>query len=515
MAKYTHLIPQNVADASAKRIGIFSPSGKQVGTISLRGLKMPQTGQKLYSFGALSDVHLQYDTAQEDFRKALTYLNEDVDVAFTCICGDLTENGTDEELAEYKAVVDRYSANTPVYAISGNHEAKNGTVTDESISPYTGQPLYYSFTWGNDVFLMCGYHQLNNETMFADGELQWLYETLETNRNKRCFVFFHVFPWGDCGNPGELYWYDQFSGTAGSVFQSLLKHYKNTLFFHGHSHTKFAMQEYDEKANYSEALGYRSIHIPSLSVPGDISGGYLGYVYADSEGYVVDVYENGVHLRGRDFVKGEFLPIASYWLDTTLQTVEAGSYADETGTVKTYTEIGYIETSGTQCIDTGFVLNQDSRVVMDYVSTDQSSNKHFGARASTSRKNFTFLTSSSGLLRFGYGSEEESTKKDDGKRHIVDMNANVCSLDGEVLHTFDAATFTCPYTMRLGAVYGAGKYYWGSVRIYSCQIYDDGVLVRDLVPCINAEGEIGMWDKVNGVFYGNAGSGAFIAGKME
>ena len=58
-------------------------------------------------------------------------------------------------------------------------------------------------------------------------------------------------------------------------------------------------------------------------------------IYADSEGYVVDVYKDGIHLRGRDFVKGEFLPIASYWLDTTLQTVEAGSYKDGTGTIVT------------------------------------------------------------------------------------------------------------------------------------------------------------------------------------
>ena len=28
------------------------------------------------------------------------------------------------------------------------------------------------------------------------------------------------------------------------------------------------------------------------------------------------VYPDGIHLRGRDFVKGEFLPIASYWLGT-------------------------------------------------------------------------------------------------------------------------------------------------------------------------------------------------------
>ena len=38
---------------------------------------------------------------------------------------------------------------------------------------------------------------------------------------------------------------------------------------------------------------------------------------------------------GMDFVKGEFLSIASYWLDTTLRTVAAGTYTDSTGTIKT------------------------------------------------------------------------------------------------------------------------------------------------------------------------------------
>lgn len=125
-----------------------------------------------------------------------------------------------------------------------------------------------------------------------------------------------------------------FSGTKGSVFQSLLRHYKNTVLFHGHSHTKFDLQNVDDKANYSDALSYRSVHIPSLAVPRDIVNSALSNIYADSEGYVVDVFENGIHLRGRDFVKGEFLPIASYWLDTTLQTVEAGTYTDSTGTIK-------------------------------------------------------------------------------------------------------------------------------------------------------------------------------------
>ena len=167
------------------------------------------------------------------------------------------------------------------------------------------------------------------------GELQWLYENLEANRNKRCFVFFHVFPWGDCGNAGGYYTSDIFTGTQGSVFQSLMQHYKNVVLFHGHSHLRFDLQEIDDKANYSEAMGYKSVHIPSLAVPRDVIDETLTNVFSESEGYVVDVYENGIHLRGRDFVKGEFLPIASYWLDTTLQTIPAGTYTDPTGTIKT------------------------------------------------------------------------------------------------------------------------------------------------------------------------------------
>ena len=333
MAQYKDFISENVALSKARRIGIYDANGNRVGQIPLGSLTPPTMGQKQYSFGALSDVHIVYQTATSDFQKALSYLNEDVDVAFTCIAGDLTDDGTAAQLQQYKAVVDAYSADTPVYAIAGNHESYSTQPT--LLEQYTGKPLYYSFEHGDDVFIMCGCYSWSNDGVFTQAYLQWLYETLETNRNKRCFIFEHVFPWSDSGNPGEHYSFDMFSGTKGSVFQSLLRHYKNTVLFHGHSHTKFDLQDVDDKANYSDALGYRSVHIPSLAVPRDIVNSALSNIYADSEGYVVDVYENGIHLRGRDFIKDEFLPIASYWLDTTLQTVEAGTYTDSTGTITT------------------------------------------------------------------------------------------------------------------------------------------------------------------------------------
>ena len=334
MSNYTDFIPQNIAPKNARRIGIYNEQGNRVGFIPLGSLTFPDVGAKQYSFGALSDVHIVYDTAATDFQRALTYLNESEDVAFTCICGDLTDDGTEEQLAQYKAIVDAYSADTPVYAMAGNHE-NYASVCKDYLEDYTGHPLYYSFTHGNDLFMMLGCYSWSNDGIFTQDYLQWVYETLEANRNKRCFLFEHVMPWGDSGNAGELYSFDMFSGTKGSVFQSLLAHYKNTILFHGHSHLKFYLQEVDDKANYSNALGYRSVHIPSLAVPRDLGSGTLTNVYADSEGYVVDVYTNGIHLRGRDFVKSEFLPIASYWLDTTLQTVEAGTYTDSTGTITT------------------------------------------------------------------------------------------------------------------------------------------------------------------------------------
>ena len=335
MTQYEDLIPQNVALPGTRRIGIYNSGGNRVGQIRLDTLTPPTEELRQYSFGALSDVHIVYTTAADDFKKALTYLNESEAVAFTCVCGDLTDDGTAEQLAQYKAIVDSHSPDTPVYAIAGNHEVYDGTpVTAEKIQPYTGQQLYYSFTHGDDVFIMCGCYTATPGSTFAPGELQWLYETLEANRNKRCFVFQHIFPWGDSGNANDAYTYgDLFEGTQGDVFKSLMQHYKNVVFFHGHSHMKFCLQEEDPKANYSEALGYRSVHIPSLAVPRDIIDGTLADIYADSEGYVVDVYENGIHLRGRDFVKETYLPIACYWLDTALQTVAAGTYTDSTGTI--------------------------------------------------------------------------------------------------------------------------------------------------------------------------------------
>ena len=189
---YSYFIPENTAPVGARRIGIYNQNGLRVGQID-PGSLLRNKGQKMYSFGALSDVHIQYDTGQEDFQRALTYLNETEDVDFICICGDLTVNGTDEELLQYKSMVDTYSPNTPVYAVFGNHDTYQGLYNNTQ--KYTGQPFNYTFTRGNDVFIMVGIisgYSGEIGTLFTKETLQWLYEQLEANRNKRCFLYQHV-----------------------------------------------------------------------------------------------------------------------------------------------------------------------------------------------------------------------------------------------------------------------------------------------------------------------------------
>ena len=203
MYKYTHFIPENTAPKGAKRIGVYDNKGKRILSIPL-GRLSPIKKNKLYSFCAASDVHITYNTASDDFQRMLTYV-ENSDCLFTCICGDLTQNGYDEQMKQYKSLVDTYAVSKPVYAIGGNHETVWGYMTDERISTYTGHPMCYTFEQGDDVFIMVSHYGAyggdgigwNSSEFIHKDQLQWLYETLEKNRNKRCFLFNHVYPYED------------------------------------------------------------------------------------------------------------------------------------------------------------------------------------------------------------------------------------------------------------------------------------------------------------------------------
>ena len=363
---YPHFIQENVAPQGATRIIVQDGEGKEVTRVPLGNLALPTLGEKQYSFGALSDVHVTSGTLSK-FQKGLNYLNSIEKVAFTCIAGDLTANGKATDFETYMTAVEPYDAQAPVYEITGNHDVETTGIapflTKESTQPYIGHDMYYSFTQGDDVFIMFGMSGWISKTgdIFTTEAIEWLYDTLEANRNKRCFVFEHcpsmVYVSATAGgvlkNDGSGHPYN--SSTSGSLlgvrlptgnllnqgstslpFRKLMAHYKNVIWFHGHSHMDFQFQEECSQLNYDKNFGCHSIHIPSLMSRRILKADGSGWESpTGSYGYVVDVYDNHIVLRGRDFLKDEFIPIASFCLDTTLQTVAAATYKEITGLNKT------------------------------------------------------------------------------------------------------------------------------------------------------------------------------------
>lgn len=112
-----------------------------------------------------------------------------------------------------------------------------------------------------------------------------------------------------------------------------------------------------------------------------------------------------------------------------------------------------------------------------------------------------------------YGTQRSAIPQTNwNKRLTVDLNQNVVTVDG-ISYTLTETTFTATNNLFLLALNnGNNAIDYTVAKVYGCKIYDNGMLVRDFIPCKNASGAVGMWDDVNNTFYSNAGSGTFTAG---
>ena len=135
-----------------------------------------------------------------------------------------------------------------------------------------------------------------------------------------------------------------------------------------------------------------------------------------------------------------------------------------------YTELNYIETTGTQHIDTGIIPNQDTRIICEFMYLG--GNGIYGARTSTASNNFA-LRVINGKWQPGYsilGSTEIASNTT--QWHTADQNKNVFSIDGVVGREFDYAEFTAPKPIILGGINANNAVYYGEGRYHKCVIYD-------------------------------------------
>ena len=109
----------------------------------------------------------------------------------------------------------------------------------------------------------------------------------------------------------------------------------------------------------------------------------------------------------------------------------------------------------------------------------------------------------------GYANAYYDAGNSDVNRHTLDFNKNVVMLDDVIIKELTPQSFDGAHPIHIGQVKASSGMYAGFARIYACKIYDNDKLVRDYLPCLNNDGEAGLFDKVQNKFYGNVGGGVF------
>lgn len=185
----------------------------------------------------------------------------------------------------------------------------------------------------------------------------------------------------------------------------------------------------------------------------------------------------------------------------------------------TYESVTYIENTSTAYIDTGFTPNQDTRVVIDviidgYNKSVSASGNFSGIFGTGDRSNsnafILFFNTTSKREQPQYkGSYTNTGTFTYGTKYTIDFNKNVFSGVGNT--TFTYSSFTCPNTLTLFRINNR-SFKLPLMKVYSCQVYDNGTLVRDYVPKLEDGTKYGLWDNVEGIFYTSPNNVAFSGG---
>ncbi len=182
-----------------------------------------------------------------------------------------------------------------------------------------------------------------------------------------------------------------------------------------------------------------------------------------------------------------------------------------------YQEVEYIESSGTQYIDTGMKLNQNSGVEFKISNITYGTTKIFGSRSSATSNNFSIIsTATSIVLDFqNYNNNRLQVSTPISEPITISLNNQKMIVNTNEKNIGTYTSFTTP-----GNAYifnGAGTFPTGygnsTMRLYYCKIWNNSTLVRDLIPCYRkSDNEPGLYDLANNVFYTNAGTDSFTYG---
>ena len=184
-------------------------------------------------------------------------------------------------------------------------------------------------------------------------------------------------------------------------------------------------------------------------------------------------------------------------------------------------EVEYLESTGTQWIDTGVTMTNDlfdsAETTITVLPTGQTSSTHNFFGDGTSWYNgYTFGYHSDYILQAsnGFKSTQGPVEFSITRPKTLTVNKNGFALDSEVASINGASSRVSSGTLLLFGCRRNGMFFTAtqfSGRIYLAKMVSKGVSIFDFIPV--RVGDVGyMYDRASGQLFGNSGTGAFIIG---
>lgn len=238
----------------------------------------------------------------------------------------------------------------------------------------------------------------------------------------------------------------------------------------------------------------------------DLTAFFMGMNYNNARAWTTDLYN-----LGSGYVIMSSGSMQTSYFYENYGYIFAHKVTTATNCGLEYKAMNYIQSNGSQRIDTG--VNQTNKATVDckFYTENHNANYIFGDKQNSSSMIYNGLYNNNSLeynwqaLGFTASNTIVLTQKIAGNNTQITLNDKY----------YEVATGTTATDNRIYifACNGGNRYYTGNTRCYYFRMYDNNTIVRDFVPVQNLKtGAYGLFDKVNKVFYGNSGSGAFTAG---
>ena len=221
--------------------------------------------------------------------------------------GDSVMNGQYLENTIFHGLTALFMRGETILPVLGNHDAGNGSgdpakilnrwyrFTDAFFDIQLEHPYYYRVINGYYFIILGSETDQTQECVYSDTQLAWLEDTLAlaAESGKPAFVIAH-FP---------LHWSrDQNLQTTWRPLQILQNYYRehDLFFLCGHHHTPL---QRDQSFRFQN--GIPQIYAPSLSQLSDVEPHDM--TEKTGEGIVVELYEDRLVVRGRNFVRSAWV----------------------------------------------------------------------------------------------------------------------------------------------------------------------------------------------------------------